>query len=598
VQKEVVGAALPEGTVIAGYTISRLLDAGGFGLVYLAHHEDDPSDVVAIKEFLPERLAMREAGMTVQPLSEDSEHAYRVTRRKFIEEAAMLLDLGASGDTKNIVRVRAFFERNNTAYMAMEYLTGRSLKALISEPKELISISQSKAILKDLLHSLKHVHTRNIWHRDIKPDNIMFRGDTGIPVLIDFGAARQDTGNRAKTQLGLLTPLYAAPEQWPVATGSDNPIGPWTDIYSLAATFYHVLSGVPPCSADERTRPGQNDRHIPLIERIDIAADDDAFIRSIDKAMQLVPTDRFQSVGIWLAAIDVQSDVLQKDASTATTQARFVDPTVALQTDPIDNPAHYTTARKLLFWGMGAALFAGLLAGALHIIPNSSGGLTRSTAVSIEKLASQLECAHVESTSGDSYHGYVGSQASLDLLRVAAKQSGTSVAEIQLINEGKLCRALDDLRDVGLPLQFTGPDTPVAVSSTKKTYRDGDAMEFTVTNNTSEPRYLLVDYFDSAATRVVHLSPGVEAQQRLNPGESVTFGKNSLYTAGEPFGENLLIATLSAVDPYATSGAPPTIQPLTEYLDVLRPLRLRGKNMPGTQSAEQSHFLIFSTIAN
>ena len=227
--------ALPAGTPISAYVIENELSSGGFGLVYLGHRHNKPDQKVAIKEFLPRDYARRDSTLSVKALSEDDKEIFEESKRKFLEETSMLIALEASVESPNLVKILGHDRANNTVYMIMELLPGSTLEDLIGNFHNDNDISKSKKILKDLLGALTHVHDRNIWHRDIKPNNIMFR-DKNTPVLIDFGAARLENNPKVSKYVP-QTPAYAAPEQ----VCSSGPVGPWTDIYSIAATFYHCL---------------------------------------------------------------------------------------------------------------------------------------------------------------------------------------------------------------------------------------------------------------------------------------------------------------------------------------------------------------------
>lgn len=234
---------LPEGLPLEDCRIERQLSQGGFSVVYLAH--DAAGKAVAIKEYLPAGMAHRGAdGVGVEP---DAEHraAFNTGLKCFFDEGRILAGI----DHPNVVRVKNFFRANGTAYLVMRYEEGETLKEharRLLERGEAVPEDFLRHVFVRLLDGLREVHARKLLHLDIKPANIYVRRD-GHPVLLDFGAARQGLDPGAGLN-AVLTPGFAAPEQ----QGSNEPLGPWTDIYSVGASLYDCLSGATPQPADER----------------------------------------------------------------------------------------------------------------------------------------------------------------------------------------------------------------------------------------------------------------------------------------------------------------------------------------------------------
>jgi hypothetical protein len=280
--------ALPAGTMIQEYRILDVLGAGSFGIVYKAENVY-LDEVVAIKEFLPSDLACRTEGTRVVPLSSTTEEPYLWALRQFLKEAQILWDLARPSRHPNIVRVSRFHEDNGTAYMVMDFEEGRSLAAILEEQGRLPEPAL-RAILFPLLDGLERVHDASVWHRDIKPANILIRPD-GSPVFIDFGAARQDRGDQARSVMAMYSPAYAAPEQ----VMSMGEQGPWTDIYSLAATFYRAVTGKTPTGVPERAL---GVAHAPAVDA-GRGVYSPALLIGIDRALSLQPRERPQSVAEW-----------------------------------------------------------------------------------------------------------------------------------------------------------------------------------------------------------------------------------------------------------------------------------------------------------
>jgi serine/threonine protein kinase len=236
-------SALPIGTVLADdYRIEGILGQGGFGITYLGI-ETLFGRKVAIKEFYPREFAARDSGKTVRPSGtpEDVDH-FKWGLDAFEKEAKLL----ARFDDPHIVGVQRFFKANGTAYFVMDYCDGQPLDEIIRRDGAL-TLEQLQGIIYPLLNSLERIHKEDFLHRDIKPANIFIRSD-GSPVLLDFGAARQENVSHSRSVTSLATDGYAAIEQYD-ARGRQ---GPYSDIYGFAATLYRVVTDLKPAPASAR----------------------------------------------------------------------------------------------------------------------------------------------------------------------------------------------------------------------------------------------------------------------------------------------------------------------------------------------------------
>jgi serine/threonine protein kinase len=245
--------ALPTGTVLdRRYIVGRVLGQGGFGVTYLAL-DYASREHVAIKEYFPMEFSARGQGMrSVQVYTEKFEEDFVEGKRKFLEEAKTLAEL--VGDA-HIVRIYRYFEENNTAYFAMEYIRGQGLKSLLEEGERILSVSEANSIFLPLMQSLSFVHAKGIVHRDISPSNIIVE-PSGNAKLIDFGSARYSTGEMSQSLDMILKHGFAPPEQYVRRSRQ----GPFTDIYALAATYYYAVTGrIPPDAVERMT----NDTLIP-----------------------------------------------------------------------------------------------------------------------------------------------------------------------------------------------------------------------------------------------------------------------------------------------------------------------------------------------
>ena len=288
--------SLQPGYKLHWYHIIKILGQGGFGITYLAH-DTNLDQQVAIKEYLPTDLAVRENDISVHPVSDGHRESYEWGLERFISEARTL----AKFKHHNIVRVLSVFTENNTAYMVMEYEHGEPMDALLKN-KKTIKEEKLKSILMPILDGLEQIHKEGFIHRDIKPPNIYIRTDDS-PVLLDFGSARQSLGIQTKTLTTLVSPGYAPFEQY---TSKSDKQGPWTDIYGLGATMYRAVTGIGPIDAMDRSEAllhTDKDVYVPASK---IAHDNysEEFLEAIDHALMFKTDERPQSIGEWRKELD------------------------------------------------------------------------------------------------------------------------------------------------------------------------------------------------------------------------------------------------------------------------------------------------------
>lgn len=283
-------AALPAGYRIHEYEIERPLGGGGFGITYLAR-DGNLNLPVAIKEYFPNDLALRGPNHTVLVRTGSAEvrDQYDWGLERFLDEARAL----ATFRHPHIVRVLRYFRDNGTAYIVMEYETGLALKRWVPMNAPLTQRSVL-AIVRPLLDGLEQVHKAGFLHRDIKPDNVYVRAD-GSPVLLDFGSARRVQANRELTNI--VSPGFAPFEQY----HSQGNQGPWTDIYSIGAVMYWMVTGKKPMESASRVK---HDAMLPASSLAESSVYGDALLRAIDWAMQTEEAKRPQSVGELREALD------------------------------------------------------------------------------------------------------------------------------------------------------------------------------------------------------------------------------------------------------------------------------------------------------
>jgi len=302
--------ALPPGTVLREWRLEQVLGVGGFGIVYKGRgiYFDE---LVAIKEYFPSAISDRRDGDTVVPNDSSAEEVHALGLKKFVEEAKLLWNLSKPTRHPNIVSVRSLFEINGTAYMVMDFEDGVPLSDLVKKRKK-FSEAELTALIRPIGEGLDRAHRVGVLHRDIKPANILINED-GHPVLIDFGSARFDTADATSTKVTFHTPPYAAIEQY-VKTYQQ---GPWTDIYALGVVLYECVTGTKPAEVLERMHGGLGH---PLTEG-DWPDFSKAFLRAVDAAMTIRPTDRPQSIPQWLELFDDETaEFGAQDADDAPTR--------------------------------------------------------------------------------------------------------------------------------------------------------------------------------------------------------------------------------------------------------------------------------------
>lgn len=354
---------LPVGTRLADFEIIGLIGEGGFGIVYLAF-DHSLQRTVAIKEYMPGAFASRKTDRSVAVRSQRDQDTFATGLKSFINEARLL----AQFDHPALIKVYRFWEENNTAYMAMRYYEGQTLKSVTRNNPELITEAWLKAMLKPVLEALDALYRVNILHRDISPDNIMIQ-DNGEAVLLDFGAARQMISGMSHALTVILKPGYAPIEQY--ADDSAMKQGPWTDIYSLSAVVYSAIAKKPPPTSVARIIKDP----IELLQNGEHAGFSKEFLAAIDKGLAVKPEDRPQSIEEFrqLLQLELSTPVpLPADKAVITLLNKDVGkPGLFLARQPDDDPV---TAAPQVVRNAAKRFPALWLAGALLAVAGTVGG--------------------------------------------------------------------------------------------------------------------------------------------------------------------------------------------------------------------------------
>ena len=280
--------ALPKDTMLDTYRIERVLGVGGFGITYLAY-ELNLGKAYAIKELLPDGLAIREAGSDdVVARSVTDQADFDATRERFISEARVL----AAIEHRSVVGVHRLMEEHGTCYMVMDYVEGVTLDVhLKGQGGKLQGLEEFKRLFYPILDGLDLLHSQGLVHRDVKPGNIMVKPN-GKPVLLDFGTVTKVL-SKTLTVTQMVSAGYSPFEQYTTKARQ----GPYTDIYAMGATMVRSITGKKPDDSSDRVL---KDRYEELHTDPDLCAVySEPVLKSVDAAMRMEAGERPQSISAW-----------------------------------------------------------------------------------------------------------------------------------------------------------------------------------------------------------------------------------------------------------------------------------------------------------
>ena len=314
--------SLPVGTRLGEFELLSVIGEGGFSIVYLAQ-DHSLQRTVAIKEYLPGAIAFRDAEGVVRPRFEKYEGTFKTGLQSFLNEARIL----AQFEHPALIRIHRFWEQNGTAYMVMQYCKGRTLRKVLQEDTHK---RQDEAWIKNqvmypVLDALRLLHAKHYYHRDLSPDNIMVL-DTGAPMLLDFGAARQVIGDMTQALTVILKPGFAPIEQY--ADDESMRQGPWTDIYGVGAVLYFVVTGKAPVASVARLVKDPL-KKLQLTAEYGISA---SFAQAIDHSLAVFPNERPQSID------DFQNELKRVDLEVNGLSNSAVDQTINVAVAAMQDP--------------------------------------------------------------------------------------------------------------------------------------------------------------------------------------------------------------------------------------------------------------------
>lgn len=241
---EIIRTELLPGTTLCGgkYVIEKKLGAGGFGITYIAKHATLEKRY-AIKEFFLSGYNVRNNVTNHISLQGIETQDFEKFRLRFIEEARTLAAL----NNEAVVKVIDIFDENGTSYMVMPFVEGVTLQSMV-EKNGPMDYEMAVNYIVQVCEALSYIHSKKILHRDVTPDNIIITPSQKI-VLIDFGSARKFVDNKTQRHTTIVKKGYAPLEQYSATSRK----GAYTDLYSLGAVFYYILTGERPMDATERT---------------------------------------------------------------------------------------------------------------------------------------------------------------------------------------------------------------------------------------------------------------------------------------------------------------------------------------------------------
>lgn len=292
---------LKEGSTLQDnrYIINKVIGQGGFGITYEGY-DSATSRIVCIKEFFMRNLCGRDSvSYCISVSSDGAKEVVAKFKNKFIKEAKILSELS----DKSIVSIFDVFEENGTAYYVMEYLNNGSLKDLI-ENKGPLTEKEALVYINQICDALVYIHGKKIMHLDIKPSNIMIRErDKHSICLIDFGISKHYDNDNEQTS---SSPVGRSKGYAPMEQYNDNALNtfsPATDIYSLGATLFYLLTGENPPEANVIFEQGK----ILILANISKKTK-----KAIIKAMMPRRQDRYQSVNDFRVSLGIENDEANK----------------------------------------------------------------------------------------------------------------------------------------------------------------------------------------------------------------------------------------------------------------------------------------------
>ena len=492
---------LGRGTRLAEFEITGVVGQGGFGVVYKAWDHALERDV-AIKEYLPASLSARQIDGSVVPLSQSSRETFDAGMRSFFNEARLL----AQFDHPSLLKVYRFWQERGTTYMVMPLYQGKTLKEALAEMGSSVDEAWLLKVMDGVTQALAVMHQANCFHRDIAPDNIMLLEGTGLPVVLDFGAARRVITDMAQAITVILKPGYAPVEQY--AEVPEMSQGAWTDVYALGAVMHVAVCGRPPPPSVARLL---NDRYIPLsTNEILSKRYGQALLTSIDAALAVRPEHRPQTM------LDLRGRLGIDRFGTASVKNLLTEtPLSKLEVPVVIKKTFY---RKIL---IGSSVLILVLGSGIwwNSSPNPNGS---------GKIISKTSSVDISSTT----------------LSTTTVVTATPIAVP--FDPSSALRELAKASTTGFELVATPAKAQVQIAK--------DKLEFSVRSNQSGYVYV---YFLSTSGELYQLFPNLlDKRNQIKAGESLALPRASWpMEAGGPAGTNYFAVVVSESErDFSTTG--------------------------------------------
>lgn len=263
------------------YIVGVALGVGGFGITYKCL-DIKIGGICAIKEYFPASYALRNNATKFVSVAEQNLERYNKIMKRFVEEAELVKSL----HHRNVITIYDSFFENNTAYYVMEYCDGIDLRRYTNNFSRRLEYDEGMNLLYQIMNGLEYIHSKGILHRDIAPDNIYVTKNNSVKIL-DFGSARSEM-DQFNRELSVIVKVgYAPIEQY----GGRGKQGPYTDIYALGATFYHLFTSKIPIESTQRVAEDNLEEFSRL--RPDLP---DNLKYCIEKAMELKTAERISNI--------------------------------------------------------------------------------------------------------------------------------------------------------------------------------------------------------------------------------------------------------------------------------------------------------------
>ncbi len=273
---------LRPGTLLQNrYIVGVSLGVGGFGITYKCL-DTEIGGICAIKEYFPSNFAVRTTSTKFVAVAEQNLGRYNKIMQRFVEEAKLVKSL----HHRNIITIYDSFFENNTAYYVMEYCDGVDLRRYTNNFTRKLEYDEGINLLCQIMNGLEYIHANGILHRDIAPDNIYVTKNNFVKIL-DFGSARREM-EQFNRELSVIVKVgYAPIEQY----GGRGQQGPYTDIYALGATFYHLFTSKMPIESTQRVAEDTLEEFSRL--RPDLP---DNLKYCIEKSMEITTSKRISNI--------------------------------------------------------------------------------------------------------------------------------------------------------------------------------------------------------------------------------------------------------------------------------------------------------------